>query len=57
MTFTRSATMGVLASALLAVQAPVAVAQKPPDGLKNPLVEISYEPPRTAALAEFRTRL
>ena len=49
--------MGVLASALLAVQAPVAVAQKPPDGLKNPLVEISYEPPRTAALAEFRTRL
>ena len=57
MTFTRSATMGVLASALLAVQAPVAVAQKPPDGLKNPLVEISYEPPRTAALAEFRTWL
>src|SRR5262245_6803070 len=57
MMFRTSATSGVLAITLLAMQTPAALAQKPPDGLKNPMVEISYQAPKPAALADYRTRL
>jgi hypothetical protein len=57
MTVNSSAATCIVAAAFLTAHAPSSSAQKAPDGLKNPQVEIKYEDTQNAALVPIRDRL
>src|SRR5262245_47249492 len=57
MTRASSTFTSMIAVAWLTAYAPAAMAQTPPEGLRNPMVEVKYEPTDNPAFRPIRQRL